>query len=127
MRMQQQQPLVPQTSQPIRHKVDVKRISHISQALKRKKNFFSGRAVSDPHKFMSYLEKCARFMGLSEDGIFCCLPVVLQHDALEWYSLEENKFENFQQFKKQFLVHYKVPYFQDRLAEKARLWTQRKD
>ena len=122
-----QQPLVPQASQPVRYKVDIKRISHISQALERRKNFFSGRPGSDPHKFMAHLEESARFMGLSEDEIFCCLPVVLQHEALEWYRLEENGLQNFQQFKTRFLEHHKVPYFQDRLAEEARLRTQGKD
>lgn len=126
----QQQPLAPQTTtpaQPVRYKVDVKRISHISQAFERKKTFFTGRAGSDPHKFMAYLEECARFMGLSDDELFCCLPVVLQNEALEWYGLEEKGFVDFAQFKDQFLEHYRVPYFQDRLAEEARLRTQGKD
>lgn len=120
----QQQPLIPQTR---RYGVEVKRISHISQALGHKKNFFSGRAGSDPHKFMASLEESARFMGLIEDEVFCCLPVVLQFEALEWFRLEEPKFENFQDFKTKFLEHYRVPYFQDRLAEEARLRTQGKD
>lgn len=76
---------------------------------------------------MAYLEECARFMGLSDDELFCCLPVVLQNEALEWYRLEEKGFVDFAQFKDQFLEHYRVPYFQDRLAEEARLRTQGKD
>ena len=73
---------------------------------------------------MAYLEECSRYMGLTEDEVFCCLPVVLQHEALDWYRLEENKFVNFGLFKQQFSKHYKVSYFQDRLA---RLRTQGKN
>lgn len=66
-------------------------------------------------------------MDLSDHELFCCLPVVLQLEALEWYRLEENGFEDFAKFREQFLEHYRLPYFQDRLAEEARLRRQGKD
>lgn len=66
-------------------------------------------------------------MGLTQDEIFCCLPVVLQQEAFEWFRLKESKFVNFKSFKTQFLEPYRVPYFQDRLAEEARLRTQGKN
>ena len=112
--------------QPRRYMVDVKRISYISTALEKKKKFFTGRAGSDPYKFMADLEESIRFLGLSEDEIFCCLPAVLQNEALEWFRLEESNLKNFQNFKRLFLEHYSVPYFQDRIVEELRLRTQGK-
>lgn len=96
---------VPQGPAP-KYKVDVKRITYISCALEKKKTFFNGRKGSDPVRFLKYLEETARFMGLSEDEIFCCLPTVLTSEALEWFRLEEQHISGFEMFKKEFLNHY---------------------
>lgn len=109
---------------PPKYGVDVKRISHISSTLEKRKVFFSGRAGSDPYRFITYLEESARFMGLSDSELFCSLPIVLTNEALEWFRLEERKMVNFAAFKSAFLEHYKIPYYQDRLMEDARKRTQ---
>lgn len=104
--------------------MDIKKINYISQALERRKKFFNGCKGSDPYKFMSDLKKSIRFMGLSQDEVFCCLPVTLQEEAFEWFRLEEASFSDFQSFERAFLEHYRVLYFQDRVAKEARLRTQ---
>lgn len=107
-------------------KIDVKRISYISSSLEKRKIFFSGRQGSDAYRFITYLEETARFMGLTEEELFCCLPIVLTSEALEWFRLEEKKLANFANFKRSFLEHYSIPYYQDRLMEEARNRTQAK-
>ena len=106
------------------YKVDVKRMSYIASALQKRKIFFSGRANSDAHRFLKYLDETSRFMGLSEDEMFCSLPSVLTHEALEWFRLEEKRLSNFANFRKAFLEHYRIPFYQERLLEEARLRTQ---
>lgn len=59
-----------------RYKVDVKRISYISSTLEKKKNFFNGSPGTDPYRFVKYLDETAKFMGLTIDELFCCLPTV---------------------------------------------------
>ena len=107
-----------------RYQVDVKRISHISSTFEKRKIFFSGKPGSDPERFITYLEECGRFMGLSERELFCSLPIVLTNEALEWFRLEEKNIQNFTAFKAAFLEHYRIQYYQDRLLEQARQRTQ---
>lgn len=109
---------------PAKYNVDVKRISYISSTFEKRKIFFSGKSGSDPERFIRYLEEAGKFMGLSEEELFCTLPVVLTNEALEWFRLEEKHFSSFTMFKSAFLEHYKIPYYQDRLMEEARQRTQ---
>lgn len=109
---------------PTRYNVDIKRISYISSTFEKRKTFFSGKTGNDPNRFIKYLEESGKFMGLSDNELFCTLPVVLKDEALEWFRLEEGNFPDFTAFRTAFLVHYNIPYYQDRLMEEVRQRTQ---
>ena len=63
-------------------------------------------------------------MGLSKNELFCSLPSKLTNEALEWFRLEEKRLNNFTNFRKAFLEHYKIPYYQERILDEACQRTQ---
>lgn len=106
---------------------DIRRSTSIAVALQKKKLSFSGKAGSDPTRFLRQLQESMDSLGITGDEILKNLTSVLSGEALEWFRLKQNSFNSYDHFKGVFKKQYTVANYQERLHEEIEARKQAKN